>query len=718
MSRTARTAIGAAACVCLALAIRVIPSWGAVFTDHGVSFQEPDAWYHMRSIHNLMAHFPKRSGFDPYGLYPLGRYAIGNVAQAPLWDYAVGFAAWVLGAGSPSEELIDLVGAWLPALIGSLFPIPVFFLARRLFGDLTALLSAFWVAIVPGTFLWVTHLGMPDHHAIESFTSFLVLCLVCAASSYGGRGKWWLATAAGVIMGAYLNIRAAGIFVPGCLVLGALVEPALAPIVVLTLATTSVIFLLVSSSLWSVYTWLVLLGGTAITMLSVVLRRIAHARQWSRGFLAGSVGAAAVLAAALVVVVDPAKARGFAFTITRFSPWHTGVTLVDEINELVPLWRSPPGGFRAVFQMFGAAWILGMAGIAGSAWIACRKRSPTRTLFLLWSITMIAGVLFQVRMGAYAGIVVAMLAGLASAWIVERVPANLAWLRAVTAGILIVFGLATTVGFGVSETRPGGGPNADWWSAMAWLRANTPEPMGDSSAWYRFWPALRSGQNFLYPPSVYSVITPWDKGSWVTAIAHRIPDANGAADSGVETARFLTETQPEEALRDLNRTGARYAVLGPDAVTSGFPALMMESGHHVGDYSRVVHVTREDGSDVPLRIYLPAFYQSAAARLYLFDGRRASGDGASVFVTELVRTPSGGDREQFVSKQDFGSETEARKWIAKNPALRTMLASGDPTKSCVDLEELPWAKRVFASSAERIMGNQQPTVVKIFAFRS
>lgn len=328
---------------------------------------------------------------------------------------------------------------------------------------------------------------------------------------------------------------------------------------------------------------------------------------------------------------------------------------------------------------------------------------------------MIIGVLFQVRMGAYASVVVAMLAGLYSAWIIERVPRHLPWLRGITAAILIAVGLAATVPFGIRETKTSGGPDANWWSAMDWLRANTPEPMGDPSAWYRLWPTVRPGQKFVYPVSAYSIITPWDKGSWITAIAHRIPDANGAVESGVETARFLTETRLGEALRDVERAGARYAAIGPEVVTVALPAMVLAAERRIADYSRVFHVARDDGRDISLRVYLPAFYRSMGARLYLFDGLRESSDGAQVFVTELARTPAGADIERFLSVRSFASEKEARVWMSENSSLRTTLASADPTRSCVDTEELPWAKRVFASSAERIVGDRQPSVVKVFA---
>ena len=107
---------------------------------------------------------------------------------------------------------------------------------------------------------------------------------------------------------------------------------------------------------------------------------------------------------------------------------------------------------------------------------------------------------------------------------------------------------------------------------------------------------------------------------------------------------------------------------------------------------------------------MPAFYRSMGARLYLFDGRGASSNGAQVFVTE-----PGGDGERFLSAHRFGSEREALAWMAENSSLRTTLASADPTRSCVDTEDLAWVKRVFVSRTERIVGDRQPRVVKVFA---
>ena len=103
------TAIALAGATCLAFWLHVYPAWNVVFTADGINFQEPDAWFHMRAIHNLVAHFPWRSGFDPYAFYPGGAKAATDA-----WDYLAGSIAWLAAWGAPSDVLVDEVGAWLP----------------------------------------------------------------------------------------------------------------------------------------------------------------------------------------------------------------------------------------------------------------------------------------------------------------------------------------------------------------------------------------------------------------------------------------------------------------------------------------------------------------------------------------------------------------------------------------------------------------------------
>ncbi len=706
-------AIAVSISIMLAFGFRLLPAWHAVFTPRGVSFEEPDAWFHMRIVHNLMAHFPRRSGFDPYGRYPGGE----SVTAGPFWDDLVGSIAWIAGAGSPSDSLVDEVGAWLPAILGALLPVPVFLLARRLFGVGAGMLSALWVAIIPGTFLWVGHLGMPDHHAAEVFLSFLSLTILCAAAETQGPRRWITAALSGVALAAYLETQVTGIFVPAILALAAVFSPALASLSATALGTACLLLLPAAGvGPWSGYRWLSLIGGLAVAAPLAVLYRMDRKRNWSRGVLYASATLVAVAAIGCVDLLQAARVRSMIMVIQSFRPGQPGTQLAAQVRELQPIWDSAPGGFASLYSQFGPAWVFAAPGLAGLVWMVWRGRRPAIMLFAVWTFTMIYGVISHLRMAAYTGLVVAMLAGVTTEWILRRIPNRVIWLRTVAAAILIFAAAALALPLGFAQTRAGQGPDPDWWAALNWMRWQTPEPLGDSLAWYRWFPPLRPGAGFVYPPSAYGIIAVWDKGWWISGMARRIPAANGGLNGAAETSRFLTETRPGDALQNMRRSGARYAAIGPGSITFELPATVAMAGRQIERYSRVFFMQGPGGEHIRLRVYLPDFYRSMAARLYLFDGRRIDTKtrGVQVFLTTPVLANSGAYEETIQSVRNFASEKEAEQWMVQHPYETASLASADPTASCVDLEEIPWLKRVFISRNERLVGYTQPVAVKIF----
>jgi asparagine N-glycosylation enzyme membrane subunit Stt3 len=333
---------------------------------------------------------------------------------------------------------------------------------------------------------------------------------------------------------------------------------------------------------------------------------------------------------------------------------------------------------------------------------------------------MILGVFFQLRMAAYAGFVLAIPAGMTTMWIVRRIPGHAVWLRALTAGALVVAGMAIALPAGVIQTHQGLGPDPDWWAALDWMRWNTPEPMGDASAWYRWFPRLEGGAGFAYPHSAYGVIAPWDKGWWISGISRRIPAANGQQDGAVEVSKFLVETHPDEALRTMRQRGAKYVAIGPGQITNELPMILKTAGRYMDEYSRLLYLPAPGGQRIKARFYLPAFYRSMAARLYVFEGRRieTTTKGVLVLLTAPSRSSEGntaGNNEETVqSVHQFASEKEAEQWMAQHRNETVILASADVTASCVDLEELPGLRRVYVSRDERIRGDKQPSVVKVF----
>ncbi len=696
--------------VVAALLFRILPAWNTVFTPWGVGFQEPDAWFHIRNVHNLLAHFPHHSGFDPYALFPRGE----NIVTGPFWDYTVGWTAWIIGLGSPSSVLIDEVGAWLPAVLGALLPVLVFFLARRLFGQSAALWSALWVAIIPGTFLWVSHLGMADHHAAEVFASLLALVLLCEACENEGRRRWLFAVFSGTALAAYLDIQVTGIFAPVLFTIAALASPGLADVCAAAIASCAV-FLLNASGIapWLQYRWLALGGTFAVTAALAFLNREGLRRKWPFTRIAGTGIVIALIGAGVAALAEPALLQSLLAQVRAYQPGQPGSELTSTVKELQPLWSSAPGGFGAFFAQFGTSWVFAVPAFGIAVVMAFRTRRPALALFVVWGVGMILGVVSHVRMGAYTGIVVAVLAGFSSAWLVERIPAAAPRLQVFTSAILVVICAGISLPAGIAQTGHSG-VDEDWRKALNFLRWSTPEPLRTPEAWYRYWLQMPPGHIYRFPPTAYGVIAPWDRGWWISGIAHRIPSANGGESGATETSRFLTETFPADAQREMQELGGRYVAIGAGVISVELPGIVSNARRRIDDFSRQFYLSNPNGAPVPVRLYLPDFYRSMAARLYIFNAHRVdtSEKGVQVFLTSFVDS-----REIIGSVLRFTNEAEAQDWMKKNSNISAVLASADPTRSCVDLEELSWLQPAFVSRQETIALGRQPVAVKVFALR-
>ena len=179
-SLTVITALALLSIAGISLYVRIALPYDQVFRDGWVAFKGVDSYYHMRLVDNLLHHFPHYISFDPYTFYPHGNVLIFH----PLLDWLIGGTAWLIGLGSPSQHAIDLVGAYLPPILGTLTLIPVYFIGKALFNRWVGLLSAALVVILPGGFLNRSLLGFADHHVAESlFSTVTMLFLILALKS-------------------------------------------------------------------------------------------------------------------------------------------------------------------------------------------------------------------------------------------------------------------------------------------------------------------------------------------------------------------------------------------------------------------------------------------------------------------------------------------------------------------------------------------------------
>ena len=85
----------------VALFFRICLPYSHVFNGNWIQFQGSDAYYHMRLVDNLLHHFPYFITFDPYTYYPHGT----EVSWPPLFDLLIAGIAWMIGLGSPSQQV-------------------------------------------------------------------------------------------------------------------------------------------------------------------------------------------------------------------------------------------------------------------------------------------------------------------------------------------------------------------------------------------------------------------------------------------------------------------------------------------------------------------------------------------------------------------------------------------------------------------------------------
>ena len=694
------------ASVAIAFVIRVLPAYGPVLGHGIVNFQEPDAWFHVRTVHNLLAHFPWRSGFDPYVLFPGGQ----NIVTGPVWDYLLAIPAWILGLGRPSARLIDGVAAWLPAILGALYPIPAYFLARRLFGAASGAFAALWMATGFGGLLWITHLGLADHHAAEGLFAFLALAWMCAAVDGGGKRYTWLS---GIALGLFMGTRPAGIFVPATFACLVVLDPWAAPAVLGAALTGAAIFVPMSGSQWSEYSWLALVGTGVLAAAIAVLETLARRQAWPPVVRRLMPFAVTVVGAGVALVAMPHLLGSLWYQVHRMAGGEESSRLVATVQELQPISRSgAKAGWPSIFEALGVAWIPAFPVLV---WLTLRPVSTAARLLVLWTSVMAIGTIVEVRMAIYFLPASFVLAGAACGWLTERVRPARRRLARVALGALV---LGINLPFAALQLRNDASVNWDWLAAFHWLRDNSPEPLGDSGAWSHYYPQLKPGDP--PPAGSWGVAIWWDRAYAMELLSHRIPMSNGTQSGADEMARLYTETIPEAAVGWLRRSGARYVVVDPVGLMFGgenrsrFPTQIRMLGRHLDSYVQMLAENDGKGGMKSLPVYLSTYYETLAARLYLADGEAVAGTGPWVFETVPTTGPRGGKVELVVSSRHFKNEAEAGEYLSEWHSARLTVGCLDAGASCVALPAVKGLKRVFSSDPLPLSRVRPVRAVKIF----
>jgi oligosaccharyl transferase (archaeosortase A-associated) len=747
----------------VSLYIRIALPYDQIFVNDWVWFRETDAYFYMRNIENLVHNFPHFNSFDPYILFPGG----GAGLARPFYAWFIAGIIRLVTVGAPTLHTMESIAAYMPAILGTLTLIPVYFIGKELFNRWVGVISAGLVAILPGEFLHRSLLGFTDHHVAEVlFSTVCILFLILAIKrarereiSFGHliNRDWSTITKpliytvlAAIFLGIYLLTWQGGLMfifiIFAYLVIQFIVDHfrhksndylCIIGTPLFLIAFLMLIPVLSGSSRDTVYRVSLSIAVVVPIILSIVSRLIAGRAFKPTYYLLTLLGLAGITLIALRVI-DPGLFKYIVDQFNIFNPGGASLTIL----EVQPLTAQIAWG------NFTTSFFISFISFAMLIYLLIKEKSADITLFLVWSMIMLMAALGQRRFGYYYAINAALLTGYFS-WkmldlaglrkllarpkeVVETVrkfkkrekkarqkaksktfmqPRGV-WVRVIVIGVVIFFAVffpnipqARTLGSQQNYIM-----NEGWYSSCLWLKDNSPEPFGDPDFYYELYPPR---SEFKYPETAYGVMSWWDYGYFIMQIAHRIPNANPTQSGATRAGQFFTAQNESSANDFADKFGSKYVMIDNAMVTGKFYAMVdwaeEETGKSVDDFYEIYYAQQQDGGGQWVPLYYPAYYKSTVARLYNFDGEAVVPTESAVISYSEQESTEGINYKVVTSYQSFTTYEEAEAYVASQTSGNYRIVGTTAFSSPVPLEELNSYELVHSSG-----DTTSSTTVKIF----
>jgi dolichyl-diphosphooligosaccharide--protein glycosyltransferase len=660
------------------LAARVVPAWDVVFPASGeVRLLEIDGYYHLRHARFAAHHFPSLLRFDPGSRFPEGERA----NAAGLFDLALGAASLLLAGGRPSDATVARVAAWAPALLGALAVAALYRLARGVAGRGTALLACLLFGLYPGTSLGRTLLGFADHHAAE-----IVLALLCAAGLVrclkeaqapaavpAWRPAWrdagplvlFLFTWNGAPL--YLGLTALVLLAVGAFELGrgiaarATAVAALRHGAAVLLPTAAAALLRPDLVMEDGSTGLLLacaLFAAGPALWLVALDRSAR-RGVPRALCAAAALALPLLAAGLAASLSESGARAIGFFVGAKS------ALVHE---------QKPVGVATLGSLFGPLLLLAAAALPltlREAWREPRRRVALVPVVFGWLLVALWLAVhdYDYTPPAFLALLAALAAAAALRLVRRSAPRPVAALLAL--GLLAPvwpLGLVPSPWPAREDVMALRELDEGWSQTLRWMREHTPQPVLAADAAVPGW----TGGDLAYPPGSYGVLSSWESGNFVAALARR-PAAEARGFREHSFAFFLAESENRALELLCPRCGPgeeiRYVVTDARSLGDYFLAKVVQSGRDLERFRGVWGVHPGETGEISLMGYGEAYRRTLAARLHLRDGsglghfRLVYESPQQSFLTYVAR-PGAGGLEFLRRAVPIESEQERARYAA------------------------------------------------------
>ncbi|MCJ7445095.1 MAG: oligosaccharyl transferase, archaeosortase A system-associated [Methanotrichaceae archaeon] len=598
------------------LFLRIYLPWKGVFQGDKVIFSsETDAWYHMMLAKGTVINL-QRLWYDPMTYFPQGT----PIHFGPFVSWAITIPSYIFGLGHPTMHTVEVVGAFLPAILGALLIFPVYSIGKELGGKSCGLISALIVTVLPGQLFSRTLLGFTDHHAGEIFFSTLTIAFLILAMRHGKgmtfqsvRKDWSsfkmpliYSTLSGLSLGFYILDWSSGFLFEG-IILGFILIQSIADhlkgvkvdyLSIIGSMTFFIAMLLVlpfvksyngfSHYFYSFFHPTILLLGIILVIIVSLISNYSISRDLNKYYYPAFIIALGVIGFGTIYAIIPSFTSAFLAGLNVFQAKTGGAATVGEAAPLL----SAQGQFSTlsilsnfpgfanllilspfIFALFGLALIL----------LRYRKRqAPSYLLVIIWSLIMLFLTLAQNRFAYYYSVNIALLTGYLAVWGLQKAGLNeledsisetkslskaiTSNVKVLIAAVLIFFFLIYPgLSLCVLTAKYTSGPDSDWLTSTAWLQNNTP---GTGMELYKIYHYPGKGQEYPYPSEAYGVMSWWDYGHLIETVGHRMPNANpfqmgiGNLTAGVPGSSpfFLAqnESEAEQILASLDENRSRY----------------------------------------------------------------------------------------------------------------------------------------------------------------
>jgi len=765
-----------------------VRGWDRFVDDGQPLFQSNDAWYHYRQVRYTVEHFPRTMPFDPWTAYPTGT-SVGQFGT--IFDQTVALAALVLGAGSPDETTVGLTLLFAPAVLGTLVAVPTYLLGRHAAGRTGGIVAVTVLALTPGGFLQRTRVGFADHHAAEVLLQATAMVAVVTAVRAADRHELTVerlrmrdfdalgpplvtAVLSGVAVAAYVLVWPPGVFLG--LLLGVFYavhtsaeflrgrDPEHVAVVgVVSSLTAAVVTLAGSSSAGFEPIAVSLLQPALFVCLAVGLAAaVGLARAFESRSLPGpydlqslprryypvALTGGAVLVLVGVRLLSPAR---FAF-FTDYFLRVFGYTLTGPAQSVSEARHVAPGSVGAFLRLsygfaYGGALLGAALGVVGY-WRDATSREWVPAL-VVWLGFMTAATLTQVRFDYYLVVPVAVLSGVAVAWVFRTLGlravtgvTETGWLRLAAAAIVVVLlvgPFVSSVGGGgvtleatAAASEMGPGEVTEWRESMAWLRTNTPlegtdgRPDADAFPTY---PTVTPTDDYDYPPGTYGVLSWWDSGHFVTVLGERIAVANPFQDGREVAADFFLAREEAAATERVTwgRETTRYVAVEwrlavPGVGTYAGPIGFTNTTDELSELVRPVTLSSARGGRFAGYVRRQAHYESLRVRLFRYHGSaRAPRPVVTDWETRSLPTADGERIDRAVVSPDetfvrrFDTLAEARAFVREDGSAQVGGVDGLPAERVPALEHY---RLVHASenqyTTDTLSGTERGSYLKTF----